>query len=51
MKFLLDKDFRYDPSFATDIRRRFERVRKELEAKREQAKTEQPKFIPIRKKA
>jgi hypothetical protein len=33
MKSILDRSFRYIPSHATDVRKTFERVRKEREAK------------------
>ena len=32
MKRILDPSFRYKPSFATDLRKTFERVRRELQA-------------------
>ena len=32
MKRILDPSFRYRPSFATDLRKTFERVRRELQA-------------------
>jgi hypothetical protein len=32
MKSILDRSFRYRPSFATDVRRTFERIRREQEA-------------------
>ena len=32
MKRILDADFRYTPSFGTDIRRTFERIRRERSA-------------------
>jgi hypothetical protein len=33
MKSILDRSFRYIPSHATDVRKTFERIRKEHEAK------------------
>ena len=33
MKSILDRSFRYTPSHATDVRKTFERIRKEREAK------------------
>ena len=33
MKSILDRSFRYVPSHATDVRKTFERIRKEREAK------------------
>ena len=33
MKSILDRSFRYVPSHSTDVRKTFERVRKEREAK------------------
>ena len=39
MKHILDSSFRYKPSFDTDVRRTFERVRKQQQAQaRSQAK-------------
>ncbi len=39
MKHILDSEFRYRPSFDTDVRRTFERVRRSQHARvREQAK-------------
>jgi hypothetical protein len=39
MKHILDSSFRYKPSFDTDVRRTFERVRKQQQAQaRENAK-------------
>ena len=31
-KSILDRSFRYVPSYATDVRKTFERIRRELEA-------------------
>lgn len=33
MKSILDRSFRYTPSHSTDVRKTFERIRKEREAK------------------
>jgi len=39
MKHILDSDFRYRPSFATDVRKTFEKVRRQQQlAKEEQIK-------------
>ena len=38
MKFIFDASFRYKPSFDTDVRKTFERIRKEQAQAREQAK-------------
>jgi len=39
MKHILDSNFRYKPSFDTDVRKTFERARKQQQAQaREQAK-------------
>lgn len=39
MKYIFDSSFRYEPSFDTDVRRTFQRIRQELQAQaREQAK-------------
>lgn len=37
MKSILDRSFRYVPSHATDIRKTFERIRREQEAAQPQA--------------
>ena len=40
MKHILDSDFRYRPSFDTDIKKTFEKVRRQQQAKEQQlAKT------------
>jgi hypothetical protein len=36
MKSILDRSFRYRPSYATDVRETFERVRREVEAAAEE---------------
>jgi hypothetical protein len=38
MKHILDSSFRYKPSFDTDVRRTFERVRKQQAQARDQSK-------------
>ena len=41
MKHILDSSFRYKPSFDTDVRKTFERVRRQQQVQtREQARTE-----------
>jgi hypothetical protein len=37
MKHILDKSFKYRPSFNTDIRKKFEEVRKRLEAEKKRS--------------
>ena len=37
MKHILDRSFRYTPSHSTDIRKTFDRLRREREAARRQA--------------
>jgi len=37
MKHILDSSFRYKPSFDTDVRKTFERIRKQQQQAREQA--------------
>lgn len=46
MKRILDKSFHYRPSHETDIRKTFERVRRELRLKQERERTEN-KVIPL----
>ena len=43
MKHILDSSFRYKPSFDTDVRKTFERARKQQQA---QAREEQAKASP-----
>jgi len=38
VKRILDPEFRYEPSYATDVRRTFERVRREHEQRRDTGK-------------
>ena len=41
MKHILDSDFRYRPSFDTDVRKTFEKVRRQQQVReKEQAKSE-----------
>jgi tRNA(Ile)-lysidine synthase TilS/MesJ len=40
VKRILDPEFRYEPSYATDVRRTFERIRREREQDNESAKEE-----------
>ena len=41
MKHILDSEFRYRPSFDTDVRKTFEKVRRQQQVRsREEAKTE-----------
>jgi hypothetical protein len=42
MKHILDSDFRYRPSFDTDVKKTFERIRRQLQAK-EQVKDREVK--------
>jgi hypothetical protein len=48
MKRIFDRSFRYVPSHSTDIRRTFERIRKEREAE-ERRRAEQT-VLPMREK-
>ena len=43
MKSILDRSFRYQPSYATDIRKTFERLRREREA----AAPQKEKVVPL----
>jgi hypothetical protein len=42
MKHILDSDFRYRPSFDTDVRKTFEKARRQQVREREQAAATQP---------
>jgi hypothetical protein len=42
MKHILDSDFRYRPSFDTDVRKTFEKARRQQVRDREQAAAAQP---------
>lgn len=47
MKHILDSDFRYRPSFDTDVKKTFEKIRRQQQqAKEEQAKDRQSKAHP-----
>ena len=46
MKSILDKDFKYIPSVQTDIRKRFDQVRKELKIPPPKQRAE---VVPIKK--
>ena len=45
MKSILDRSFRYTPSHATDVRKTFERIRREQEATRPSS----PAVVPIKR--
>ena len=38
MKHILDSDFRYRPSFDTDVKKTFEKIRRQQQAKEQQLK-------------
>jgi hypothetical protein len=40
MKHILDSSFRYKPSFDTDVRKTFDKARKQQDREREQAKAD-----------
>lgn len=49
MKHILDSDFRYRPSFDTDVKKTFEKIRRQQQqqqAKEQQAKDRQAKANP-----
>ncbi|HEX9432441.1 MAG TPA: hypothetical protein VF936_06595 [Burkholderiales bacterium] len=47
MKHILDSDFRYRPSFDTDVKKTFEKIRRQQQqAKEQQAKDRQSKAHP-----
>ena len=47
MKHILDSDFRYRPSFDTDVKKTFEKIRRQQQlAKEQQAKDRQSKAQP-----
>ena len=48
MKHILDSDFRYRPSFDTDVKKTFEKIRRQQQQAREQqlAKDRQVKVLP-----
>ena len=45
MKSILDRSFRYTPSHATDVRKTFERIRREQETTRAPS----PAVVPIKR--
>ena len=51
MKHILDSDFRYRPSFDTDVKKTFEKIRRQQQqAKEQQAKDRQNKHPEIQVK-
>ena len=46
MKHILDSDFRYRPSFDTDVKKTFEKVRRQQQLAKEQAKDRENKAHP-----
>ena len=49
MKHILDSKFQYKPSFATDVRKTFDRVRREQRTdERREAKTTTPEIRVVR---
>ena len=52
MKSILDPSFRYTPSTATDVRKTFARIRRELQRAQAQTarrETEAPRVVPIQR--
>jgi hypothetical protein len=50
MKHILDSEFRYRPSFDTDVRKTFEKVRRQQQVRdREQAKSEPETKVKVLK--
>jgi hypothetical protein len=48
MKHILDSDFRYRPSFDTDVKRTFEKIRRQQQqAKEQQAKDQKAKHPEV----
>ena len=47
MKHILDSDFRYRPSFDTDVKKTFEKIRRQQQAKEQQAKDRQSKHPEV----
>ena len=43
MKHILDSDFRYRPSFDTDVKKTFEKIRRQQQLAKEQAKDRENK--------
>ena len=51
MKHILDSDFRYRPSFDTDVKKTFEKIRRQQQqAKEQQAKDRQSKHPDVQVK-
>jgi hypothetical protein len=50
MKHILDSDFRYRPSFDTDVKKTFEKIRRQQQAKEQQAKDRQSKHPEVQVK-
>ena len=46
MKHILDSDFRYRPSFDTDVKKTFEKIRRQQQVKEQEAKDRQSKAHP-----
>ena len=46
MKHILDSDFRYRPSFDTDVKKTFEKIRRQQQQAKEQAKDRENKARP-----
>jgi hypothetical protein len=46
MKHILDSEFRYRPSFDTDVRKTFEKVRRQQQLRRRKAGGEEAKAAP-----
>lgn len=49
MKSILDPSFRYTPSHATDIRKRFEEIRRQQEEERQKRKDSAPAAAVVRR--
>ena len=49
MKHILDRSFRYTPSHSTDIRKTFDRLRREREAARRQAEQTAQTVLQIKR--
>lgn len=49
MKRCFDPDFKYKPSFETDVRKTFERIRREQKAKAEAAAASTVRRLPFKK--
>ncbi len=50
MKSLLDPSFRYTPSFSTDLKHTFARVRREMRQAQGQAAACRPNVLPIKQR-